>query len=262
MQAKKHIFILQNKYLCKNFNFMVSKKIEKFILNKNYPVFNPKAVFFDMDGILFDSMKFHATAWVQALHSKNLPFTEYQAYLYEGRTGESTIDEVFVKEYGRTATDDEKQEIYKLKTSIFEACGKTDKIPFVYDLLLKAKAQGLQIFVVTGSGQPTLIDSLEESFPGIFHKDKIVAASDVKYGKPHPEPYLIALKKSGVKPWEVIVIENAPLGVESAHAGGLFTIGVNTGPLDPNVLLESGANLVFKDMKDLNDQWDIIIKNR
>jgi len=237
---------------------MFTTEIEKFIRSKNYPTFKPKAVFFDMDGVLFDSMKFHATAWVQALHEKNLPFTEYQAYMNEGRTGASTIDEVFLKEYGRIATEEEKQEIYQLKSTLFETCGKAEQIPHVLDLLEKVKAQGLQIFVVTGSGQRTLIHSLEENFPGIFQKEKTVTAYDVKYGKPHPEPYLKALKKSGVESWEVVVIENAPLGVESSHAAGLFTIGVNTGPLDPKVLTDNGANLIFDNMKELYDNWETI----
>jgi len=237
---------------------MFTTEIEKFIRSKNYPTFKPKAVFFDMDGVLFDSMKFHATAWVQALHEKNLPFTEYQAYMNEGRTGASTIDEVFLKEYGRIATEEEKQEIYQLKSTLFETCGKAEQIPHVLDLLEKVKAQGLQIFVVTGSGQHTLIHSLEENFPGIFQKEKMITAYDVKYGKPHPEPYLKALKKSGVEPWEVVVIENAPLGVKSSHASGLFTIGVNTGPLDPKVLTDNGANLIFDNMKDLYDNWEAI----
>jgi haloacid dehalogenase superfamily, subfamily IA, variant 3 with third motif having DD or ED len=240
---------------------MFTPEIEKFMRDKNYPAFNPKAVFFDMDGVLFDSMKFHAKAWVQALNKKNLPFTEQQAYMNEGRTGASTIDEVFMQEHGRPATEAEKQEIYKLKSSLFEAYGKTEQIPFVFHLLQKVKSQGLQIFVVTGSGQTTLIHNLDINFPGIFHKDKTITAYDVKNGKPHPEPYLKALKKSGVEPWEVVVIENAPLGVKSAHAAGLFTIGVNTGPLDPKVLTENGANLVFDDMKQLHDHWENIASN-
>jgi len=238
---------------------MFSIEIENFIQTKKYPVFNPKAVFFDMDGVLFDSMKFHAKAWVEALAEKGLPFTIYEAYMNEGRTGASTIDEIFIREYDRIATEDEKQEIYQLKSRIFETCGRIECISFAYELLQKVKAMGLDIFVVTGSGQPTLLDSLEQNFPGIFMKEKMVTAFDVKFGKPDPEPYLMALKKSGVKPWEVIVVENAPLGVESAHAAGLFTLGVNTGPLDISVLSNNGANVVFESMKELFENWERII---
>lgn len=239
---------------------MFSTEIEKFLKERNYPTFTPKAIFFDMDGVLYDSMKHHAKAWVGALLEKGLPFTEYEAYMNEGRTGASTIDGVFNKEYGRNATEEEKQEIYKLKSKNFEACGKTEPMPFALELLQKIQSESREIFVVTGSGQPSLLDSLEANFPGIFCKEKMVTAFDVKYGKPHPEPYLIALEKSGLQPWEVMVVENAPLGVESATAAGLLTIGVNTGPLNPNVLSDNGASLVFDSMEELFRNWDNIIK--
>jgi len=235
---------------------MFSAQINKFIQLNKYPTFQPKAIFFDMDGVLYDSMGSHASAWVAALKKMGLPFTENEAYLNEGRTGASTIDGVFVKEYGRKATDEEKQIIYKLKSELFETFKHSEKIPFVTDLLQKIKSQKLEIFVVTGSGQPSLIDNLEISFPGFFQKKKMITAYDVRFGKPHPEPYLMALKKSGLNPWEVVVIENAPLGVESSSKAGLFTIAVNTGPLDPSVLSESGANIVFNSMKELFDLWE------
>lgn len=240
---------------------MFSKEIQKFIQQNNYPNFSPKAIFFDMDGVLFDSMKHHASAWVNALHKVGLPFTEYDAYMNEGRTGSSTIDGVFIKTHGRIATDEEKERIYSLKSELFEASGKAEQIAFALELLQKVKAQNLQIFVVTGSGQASLIDNLEHNFPEIFQKEKMVTAYDVQHGKPHPEPYLIALKKSGVQPWEVVVVENAPLGVESATLAGLFTIGVNTGPLNPKVLSDSGANIVLKGMEELHDQWNAFSEN-
>ncbi len=240
---------------------MFLKEIQNFKQQNNYPTFKPKAIFFDMDGVLFDSMKHHASAWVGALHKVGLPFTEYEAYMNEGRTGASTIDGVFVKEHGRIATEEEKQTIYGLKSELFEASGKTEQIAFALELLEKVKAQQLQIFVVTGSGQASLLDNLENNFPNIFHKEKMVTAFDVQHGKPHPEPYLKALKKSGVKPWEVVVVENAPLGVESATEAGLFTIAINTGPLDPKILSDSGAHVVLNGMEDLYNHWNRFSEN-
>lgn len=240
---------------------MFSTQINKFLQSTHYPTFDPKVIFFDMDGVLFDSMGSHAVAWVEALKQMGFAFTEKEAYMNEGRTGASTIDGVYLKELGRNATDLEKQTIYSMKSKLFETFKHSEKIPFVTELLKKVQSQKLDIFVVTGSGQPTLIDSLEVNFPGIFNKNKMVTAFDVEFGKPHPEPYLKALHKSKLKPWEVIVIENAPLGVESSTRAGLFTIAVNTGPLDPAVLAESGANIVFNSMKELYEQWDKFSKN-
>ena len=70
------------------------------------------------------------------------------------------------------------------------------------EVLKKVKASGLQTLVVTGSGQHSLINKLEHTYPGYFKREKMVTAFDVKLGKPHPEPYLMGLEKAGVKPYE------------------------------------------------------------
>ena len=84
----------------------------------------------------------------------------------------------------------------------------------------------------------------------------MVTAYDVKYGKPNPEPYLMALQKGGFKPDEAIVVENAPLGVQAGVAAGIFTLAVNTGPMPDEFLLNEGANLLFSSMSHFNEQWE------
>ncbi len=83
----------------------------------------------------------------------------------------------------------------------------------------------------------------------------MVTAFDVKYGKPHPEPYLIALKKARVEPWQALVIENAPLGIRSSVQAGIFTVAVNTGVLEDKVLSDAGASVVFPNMEAVLNHW-------
>ena len=237
---------------------MTFQPISEFIKQKSYPQFSLKAVFFDMDGVLFDSMPTHAEAWVQAIRNLGLEFTHYEAYMQEGRTGQSTIDGVFQRELGRDATEAEKQSIYKDKSVRFEKMGKTLPMPFAGPLLEKIKSQGFDILLVTGSGTPSLLDNLDSTFPGIFSHERMVTAYDVKFGKPNPEPYLMGLEKAGVKRWEAVVIENAPLGVQSAKSAGIFTIAVNTGILEDEVLINAGANIVLSGMEELYNKWETL----
>ena len=120
-------------------------------------------------------------------------------------------------------------------------------------VLAAVAAKGWQRLVVTGSGQHSLINKLNHTYPGHFQREKMVTAFDVKIGKPHPEPYLMGLQKAGVAANEAIVVENAPLGVEAGVAAGIFTIAVNTGPLPDQVLLDKGANLLFPSMEALSE---------
>jgi len=58
--------------------------------------------------------------------------------------------------------------------------------------------------------------------------DVLVTAEEVKQGKPHPEPYLKGAQMLGVDPEECLVIEDAPAGIRSAHAGGMKAIGITS----------------------------------
>ncbi len=232
---------------------MLEQAIQTFVSHHNYPNFSPKAFFFDMDGVLFDSMKRHAPAWVQAFKDYGFDFLEYDAYRNEGRTGRNTVDLMYQKVHGRPATFEEKEQVYQAKSKYFHSYGQPDIIPNVDKVLKKLHDESKQIFVVTGSAERSLFKAIDHFFPNIFSPDKMVTAYDVKYGKPHPEPYLIALEKSEVNPWEGVVIENAPLGAQSGRASGMFTIVINTGILDNDELLESGAHIVLPDMQALYD---------
>ena len=134
-------------------------------------------------------------------------------------------------------------------------------MPGAADVLEAAKSAGLQTLVVTGSGQHSLIDKLEHTYPGRFTREKMVTAFDVKYGKPNPEPYLMGLKKAGVKANEAFVIENAPMGVEAGVAASIFTIAVNTGPLPDEVLLDAGADILYPNMTSLANDWANIMQH-
>ena len=219
-----------------------------------------KAVLFDMDGVLFDSMPYHSEAWHTVMKSHGLTLSREEAYMHEGRTGASTINIVFQRELGREATQEEIESIYQEKSVLFNSYPEAKRMPGAWELLQKVKKDGLIPMVVTGSGQLSLLERLEHNYPGMFRKELMVTAFDVKYGKPNPEPYLMALKKGGLKADEAIVVENAPLGVEAGHNAGIFTIAVNTGPLNGQVLLDAGADLLLPSMKALSDHCDTLFE--
>ena len=214
-----------------------------------------RAVLFDMDGVLYDSMPYHASAWHRAMAQFGYDLPEEEVYMHEGRTGTSTVNLVSLREEGLEVSDERVAEIYKVKSDLFNEFPPASPMPGALSLLLQLKAQGLKILIVTGSGQCSLLDKLNEDYPGIFRRELMVAAFDVKHGKPDPEPYLMGMQKGELRPDECVVVENAPLGVRAAKAAGIFTIAVNTGPLPDNALLDEGADLLFPSMQALSDAW-------
>lgn len=242
---------------------MEREKIEDALLlylkNKGLDGMSLVSAMFDMDGVLFDSMKNHAHCWHKTMAHFGMNMSLEEAYMHEGRTGAGTINLVSMRERGYESNPEEIEEIYGYKSRLFNACPEAPRMPGAYELLKQVKASGIVPVLVTGSGQKSLIERLNHNFPDIFRPHLMVTAFDVKYGKPNPEPYLMGLHKAGnLAVNQSMVIENAPLGVKAGVASGCFTIAVNTGPLPDSALLEQGANLLFSSMQELSDSWTLL----
>ena len=225
------------------------KAINSYLQLQGLEALQLRAVLFDMDGVLFDSMPHHARAWSQVMQEEGYEFSPLEVYLNEGRTGSDTITTASLAQRGTVPTKDEIDRICKAKCDLFATYPETLPMQGAIELVNKVKACGLTPMIVTGSGTPTLLRRIEVNYKGLFAPEHIITSFNVKRGKPFPDPYLLALEKGGFKPHEVIVVENAPLGVQAGVAAGLFTIAVNTGPLDEKVL-------IFPTMPTLADEWE------
>ena len=241
---------------------MIESQISRYLKKNGFGAIRLKAVLFDMDGVLFNSMPTHAKAWKDASNKYDLELSELECYENEGRTAKSTLDLLFMRKDLRHVTEKEVKEIYDYKIERYNFYNtETNVMPGATELLNKIKRDGLQIILVTGSGQTTLMNRLQKFFPNIFYKDTMVSSKDVTRGKPYPEPYQRALKLANVNPWEAIVVENAPLGIEAGTNAHIFTVALNTGPLNDSVLLQKNPDILFHSMQEFNNIWDELKKD-
>ena len=206
-----------------------------------------KAALIDMDGVLYDSMKNHTRAWVKLMTKNGIKCTRDEFYLYEGMRGVEIVKMKFKSGKGVNVTDSEAEAFYKVKSRYFHELGEPATIPGAAAMLNAFKDAGIERILVTGSGQQSLLDRIDTDYPGIF-SDKRVTASDTRFGKPNPAPYIKGMEKAEAKPNQCIVVENAPLGVQAGHAAGCFTVGITTGPIPEKDLYKAGADIVYKNM--------------
>ncbi|MBN2807512.1 MAG: HAD family phosphatase [Prolixibacteraceae bacterium] len=237
----------------------IEKAFHHFTLELEVP-FHLRGIFFDMDGVLYNSMPYHAQSWIQTFSEFKLRLPEFEPYMNEGSTALFTVQQMFKKYLHREATSEECEQIRQRKHEVMAAMPPSEIFPAMKGLLEEIHQQKIHCWVVTGSAQESLINRLVEEFNGILRRDQMITAHDVIQGKPHPEPYLKAMQRSGFMKHQALVIENAPLGVRSAKAAGLFTIAVNTGPIHRDVLLHAGADLVFGNIDELKGSWSVILK--
>jgi HAD superfamily hydrolase (TIGR01509 family) len=232
--------------------------VKKYLEEHGFEALRPKAVLFDMDGVLYDSMPNHAIAWQESMAKFGIHMEADDAYATEGARGVDTIRHMVRLQQHRNIDEVEAQRMYDVKSQIFHSLPEAPVMPGIIKLMQQIKDEGLECGVVTGSGQRPLIQRILTDFSEFVNEDHITTAYDVQLGKPHPDPYIKGLEKAGnLKPWQAIVIENAPLGVRAGHAAKIFTIAVNTGPLPDEELLGAGANLIFPSMIELGLHWDL-----
>jgi len=222
--------------------------------------FTVKAALVDCDGVLYDSMKNHSRAWVKLMTKNGIKCSRDEFYMLEGMVGTEVIKTKFKSGAGKVLTDDEALALYGVKGRYFRELGEVPMIPNTLEVLNALKERGIHSVLVTGSQQVSLLERIEQDYPGIFGERR-VTGHDVKHGKPNPEPYLKGIAHAGVKPCECIVLENAPLGVQAAHAAGCFTIGINTGPLSEKDLYKAGADIVYPSMEELLAALPAILDN-
>ncbi len=197
-----------------------------------------------MDGVLTDSMPYHAQAMEKVF--KELDITIDTQDIYE-REGEKTVDVInFLLEKG---SDDssvyDRMDIVDKYIAKFGHIAKIRVFEGMKECLQALKTNFL-LAVVSGSDKPIVYDIMQNEFPGIF--DAIVTGDDVERGKPSPDPYLKAVAMLKVRKDECIVVENAPMGVDSALSAGICCIAVPT-YLAPEKL--SRANLLIPDHREL-----------
>ncbi len=230
--------------------------ISSYLTKHGFRQFLPKAVLFDMDGVLYDSMPNHAVAWQESMKTFGIDMTAADAYATEGAKGVDTIRMMVRRQQGREITYEEAQQMYDVKTRIFHSMPEAKIFDGVIPLMKAITDADMTVGVVTGSGQRPLIQRLLTDFGEYLDEEHIVTAYDVKKGKPAPDPYLMGLQKAGnLQPWQGVVVENAPLGVKAGAAAQILTIAVNSGPLPDEELWKSGADAVFKNMMALYNNF-------
>ena len=183
-----------------------------------------KAIIFDMDGVLVDSMPDHAEAWKQAFEASDIKIDRRDIYELEGSNHEQVVELIF-RRFGRNPSHEDILELSRRKIEIFNRIKNVRPFEGINELL-SVLARKYKLAVVSGSDRGTVHEIIDTFFPGIFQV--IIDGDDVQKSKPDPEPYLKAVEKLGVPKEQCLVIENAPLGIRSAKSAGLRCIAIPT----------------------------------
>lgn len=183
-----------------------------------------KGLIFDMDGTIIDSIPQDFKAWNKALENYDTEL-DYEVYMKDlGAKGEKIVRKhVDISEEEATEFTQQKDKIFA--ESIQQ--NGLDSMPHIRPILVQARKQGMKIALATGSKD----DKLDLVFEHVDLRDffdVIITADDVEQGKPNGEVFLKAAKKLGLEPDEVIVWEDATLGVQAAKDAKMKCVCITT----------------------------------
>lgn len=205
--------------------------------------FQISTLIFDMDGVITDTMPYHFRAWETVFASEGIRASHEDIYKREGQKGIDSVRELFI-EKEKLYTDAIGKRLLYEKEELFKRILKRKFISGSRPFIKRSVAQGFKLALVTGTSRHEAQKLLPKDLWDCF--DVTVCGCDVQNGKPHPEPYLKAINKLNVLSKKAVVFENAPFGIRSAKAAGLFCIALETS-LPASYL--TGADAIFSSFK-------------
>lgn len=184
-----------------------------------------KAVIFDLDGVIVDSMQTHWEAEKRTLQKYGILVTSKELDEYSGKSILFKFSEL-LKRYELSVKPEEVLEFHM--TEGYEYIKANIKpVKGVIELIKHVHKHNVKLGLASGSPLAFILYVLEK-FNVLQLFDSIISVDDITHGKPHPEIFLKSAEALGVKPSECIVMEDAPQGIEAAKRAGMKCFAVTT----------------------------------
>lgn len=209
---------------------------------------NQRGVIFDMDGVLIDSYRAHFESWKAMLAERGETMTREQFDATFGRTSREVIASLWPE---KELSDEEIAAMDHRKEALFREIVARDfpAMPGVVELLSSLHASGF-LLAVGSSGPPENVFEVLDRLGNRWLFDAVITGADVTRGKPDPQVFRLAADRLGLKPRQCVVVEDAPLGVQAAHAAGMACVGLTSTGRTPEML--AGADLVVGSLGELS----------
>ncbi len=181
-----------------------------------------KGAIFDLDGVIVDTVPLHFEAWKKMFseYGRNFTHEDYKRKV----DGIPRLDGARAILTGLDAAELEKAALKKQRYYLeLVDAGEIETYPSTVNLINELKKNGIKIAAASSSRNCRYI--LEKTKLVAFF-DVIVSGKDFKKGKPDPEIFLTAASRLGLSPAEVVVFEDAILGVEAAKNGLMLSVGI------------------------------------
>jgi HAD superfamily hydrolase (TIGR01509 family) len=213
-----------------------------------------RALIFDLDGTLVDTVYAHVFAWQRALTEAGLAIDGWRVHRRIGMSG-GLFARAVAREVGRPLTPEEAVAIQHRHGELFrELLPERRTLPGARELLAELRAEGIVHGIATSGRRPEIDASLEAL--GVGAETVVVERGDVTRAKPEPDLFLACASRLEVPATECYVVGDAVWDLLAARRAGMLSVGVLSGGYGEDELIRAGAFRVYRDAAELHLSLD------
>jgi len=213
-----------------------------------------RALIFDLDGTLVDTVYAHVLAWQRALAEVDLQIESWKIHRRIGMSG-GLFARAVAREVGRPLTPEEVNAIQLRHGELYrELLPQRRPLPGAVKLLAELRESGIAHGIATSGRRPEIDASLDAL--GVGSDTVVVERGRVQRAKPEPDLFLSCSEQLGVPPDECYVVGDAVWDLLAARRAQMLSIGLLSGGYGEDELIRAGAFRVYRDAEELSGSLD------
>ncbi|MCI0607500.1 MAG: HAD family phosphatase [Anaerolineae bacterium] len=213
-----------------------------------------RALIFDLDGTLIDTVYAHVFAWQRALDEANMAIDGWRIHRRIGMSG-GLFTRALARELGRDISTEEAEELRRRHGELFlELLPRRRPLPGAVELISFLRSNSILFGIATSGRRPEINASLDVL--GIGNETVVVERGDVARAKPEPDLFLACQQRLGVGVDDCYVIGDAVWDLLAARRAGMLSIGLLSGGYGEDELSRAGAFRVYRDPAELYRSLD------
>ena len=213
-----------------------------------------KALIFDLDGTLVDSVYPHALSWQRALSDFGMPCPAWAIHRRIGMSGKLPVKSIARAQH-RTVSDGDIEKLGERHAQLFRQLAPTcSPLPGAVDLLAYLAQATIRHGIAT-SGKA---DEVESSLKGLSLSASVIVVdgSMVREVKPEPDLFLLCQEKLKVERSDCLIVGDAVWDIHAARRPGISSVGLLSGGCGDQQLYNAGAMRVYRDAQALLEGID------